>query len=146
MVREHEPEVVLILECCVSPIQELLFEGAELLLEFLFIVDQFLEPIQYSIAFDGGTDGPAPVFEFDVGHRHIRVQYSIDAEVIMLQLEEGPLILRHFINLIIVIFLLRESQRLLVVSDGFFEFAFLEVLIARVLTVVHCVYDVSEGA
>ena len=64
----------------------------------------------------------------------------------MLQLEKGPLILRHLINLIVVLFLLGKSKRLLVVSDGFFELAFLEVFIASFLTVVHRGNDMAESA
>lgn len=71
MVREHEPEVVLVLECRVASIQKLLFEGAKLLLEFIVITYQLLKPFEYSVALDGGTDSPTPVFEFNVGHGHI---------------------------------------------------------------------------
>ena len=143
---EHQVYVVLAAEGGIAPIEQLLLEGAKLLLEFLVITDQLLKPVKYSVAFDGGTDSPAPVFEFNVGHGHIRVQYSVNAEVVMLQLEKGPLILRHLINLIVILFLLGKSKRLLVVSDSFFELAFLEVLIASLLTVVHSGDNMPESA
>ena len=68
---EHQVNIVLAAEGGVASVKQLLLEGAKLLLEFIVITYQLLKPFEYSVALDGGTDSPTPVFEFNVGHGHI---------------------------------------------------------------------------
>ena len=85
------------------------------------------------------------MFEFEIGHRTIRVKYRPNLEIVILELVKCLVILKKLVDFVVIFLLLGHVHGDLVEGNGFFEFLVFEVGVPLLLVLEHRIDNFPES-